>query len=108
MDMYPTELRIIEPSELLIRWSDGRQREYTFSELRANCPCATCREKRMAQHTQSETTLPVLSPEDAQPPKIIAMKPVGGYAYSIHFSDGHDTGIYTLEHLRELGRDAGP
>ena len=31
------------------------------------------------------------------------MKPVGNYAYSIDFSDGHDTGIYALERLRELG-----
>jgi DUF971 family protein len=30
------------------------------------------------------------------------MKPVGQYAYSIAFTDGHDTGIYTLEYLREL------
>jgi DUF971 family protein len=30
------------------------------------------------------------------------MRPVGQYAYSIAFTDGHDTGIYTLEYLREL------
>ena len=35
------------------------------------------------------------------------MKPVGSYAYSIDFSDGHNTGIYTLESLREMGHDAG-
>ena len=33
------------------------------------------------------------------------MTPVGRYAYSIDFSDGHDTGIYTLESLRELGHE---
>lgn len=38
-----------------------------------------------------------------EPLRIAAMKPVGNYAYSIDFSDGHDTGIYTLETLRELG-----
>ena len=31
------------------------------------------------------------------------MKPVGNYAYSIEFSDGHDTGIFTLEFLQSLG-----
>jgi DUF971 family protein len=35
------------------------------------------------------------------------MRPVGNYAYCIAFSDGHDTGIYTLAALRELGRAAG-
>jgi DUF971 family protein len=34
------------------------------------------------------------------------MNPVGNYAYSIHFSDGHNTGIYTLESLRNLGQEA--
>jgi DUF971 family protein len=33
------------------------------------------------------------------------MKPVGNYAYSIDFSDGHNTGLYTLEFLRELGSE---
>jgi DUF971 family protein len=28
---------------------------------------------------------------------------VGQYAYSIEFSDGHSSGIYTLDYLRELG-----
>jgi DUF971 family protein len=31
------------------------------------------------------------------------MTPVGNYAYGIAFSDGHDTGIYTVDYLRELG-----
>ena len=34
---------------------------------------------------------------------IAGMQPVGQYAYSIEFSDGHSSGIYTLEYLRELG-----
>jgi DUF971 family protein len=52
--------------------------------------------------------LPVLSLAEAQPLRITAMDPVGRYAYGIHFSDGHNTGIYTLESLRELGEDASP
>jgi DUF971 family protein len=30
------------------------------------------------------------------------MPRVGRYAYKIVWSDGHDTGIFTLEHLRAL------
>jgi DUF971 family protein len=36
------------------------------------------------------------------------MEPQGRYAYGIHFSDGHNTGIYTLESLRELGTTVNP
>ena len=42
---------------------------------------------------------------EARPLTIAGMQPVGNYAYSIEFSDGHDTGIFTLELLRELGDD---
>ena len=34
------------------------------------------------------------------------MAPVGSYAYAIHFSDGHKTGIFPLELLHRLGERA--
>ncbi len=74
-------------------------REYAISQLRDHCPCATCREKRAAP----PPLLPVLTIAEAQPLSIGGMQPIGHYAYSIRFSDGHDTGIYTFELLRELG-----
>jgi DUF971 family protein len=102
MEFQPVELKRISESRLQITWSDGQIRQYTFRELRDGCPCATCREKRSAP-PPPPTQLTVLTPAEAQPLTIAGMKPVGNYAYSIDFSDGHNTGIYTLEHLRELG-----
>ncbi len=49
--------------------------------------------------------LQVLSMAEARPLTITGVKPVGNYAYSVAFSDGHDTGIYTLDFLRELGTE---
>jgi len=102
MHQQPTKLEIAEGNRLRITWSDGQVREYAFRELRNACPCATCREKRNAPPPPA-TQLPIISAAEAQPLRITAMKPVGNYAYSIDFSDGHNTGIYTLESLREMG-----
>jgi len=99
----PTKLAL-HTGRLHIDWSDGQKREYAPRELRDRCPCATCREKR-AQPEKPAPLLPVLSMAEAQPLTIQQMKPVGNYAYAITFSDGHDTGIYTLELLRELGTE---
>ena len=103
MDVRPIQLQPIEQDRLQIEWSDGQVREYLFRELRDGCPCATCTEKRKRPSAPS-TALPILSAAEAAPLRIVRMEATGNYAYSIHFSDGHDTGIYTLEQLRELGR----
>jgi DUF971 family protein len=100
--IHPTELKLTSPERLRIVWNDGQVREYTIRELREGCPCASCREKRSSP-PPPETTLTVLSPAEIRPLRIASMEPAGRYAYGIDFSDGHDTGIYTLELLRELG-----
>ncbi len=106
MPTQPTKLELTDGNLLRITWGDGQIREYTFRELRDSCPCATCREKRKTPPA-STLQLPIISAAEAQPLRITAMKPVGNYAYSIEFSDGHNTGIYTLETLRALGHSIG-
>jgi DUF971 family protein len=99
---HPTELALRTADELTIVWSDGRSDSIPIRRLRDQCPCATCRERRGAAPAEPEL-LPILRREEMLPLRIESMRPVGNYAYSIRFSDGHDTGIFTLELLRELG-----
>ena len=99
--LHPTALKLADDRALVIEWSDGQRRRYGVKALRDACPCATCREKRSAP--QDPLALPTLSAGQLAPHSILGMKPVGNYAYTIAFSDGHDTGIYSFELLRELG-----
>jgi DUF971 family protein len=102
MTAHPTKLELAAADRLRVHWSDGQVREYTVRELRDQCPCASCREKR---NTPAPPALfPIVTDAEIRPLRISAMKPVGSYAYSIDFSDGHNTGIYTLESLREMGQ----
>jgi DUF971 family protein len=105
MNPRPNGLALDEQGDLVIDWNDGKKRHYKVAKLRDTCPCATCREKRSA--APQPGLLPVLTMAETQPVKITAMKPVGSYAYGITFSDGHDTGIYTIEQLFELGTELG-
>jgi DUF971 family protein len=97
----PTALELDNQGRLLITWSDGQQRRYTPRVLRDACPCATCREKQ--RQPADPLALPMLSQAEMQPLQIAGMQPMGNYAYGIAFSDGHDTGIYSLDLLRQLG-----
>ena len=97
----PTRLLLTPEGQLGIDWSDGVRRLYTVGELRVDCPCAMCRTQRP---DPSGSTPLQGDPELA----IASMDPVGRYGYKIRFSDGHDTGIFTIELLHELGTPAGP
>jgi DUF971 family protein len=94
----PAALSRDGPDRLVIQWKDGHRSLYTWKHLRDNCPCAGCREER----AKPADPFRILNPGELKPLAPVALAPIGYYAYKITWSDGHDTGIYTLEHLREL------
>ena len=102
MSIYPISLKLTPDQQLQIEWSDGRHDQIAVRQLRDRCPCATCREQRNAPPA-TMTMLPILSAAEVRPLTLRGMTPVGNYAYSLDFSDGHDTGIFTFEFLREVG-----
>jgi DUF971 family protein len=88
-----------------ITWADGHASHYDFPYLRDRCPCALCNDEREKKTQMSKTTgsgglatLPMFKP------KAVARqaKAVGNYAVQFDFSDGHTTGIYSFEYLREI------
>lgn len=103
MTIQPTQLSRSDSGAIVIRWDDQTETVWTPFQLRTACPCATCREKKRAAETApvKPKTLPVISAAEAKPLRIEAMRPVGNYAYNIAFSDGHDSGLFTLAMLHE-------
>lgn len=97
--VHPLKLAREGDDKLRIDWSDGLRTTLTWKELRDNCPCAGCREERL----QPPDPFRILKPAELAPLKPVRIDAVGHYAYKIVWSDGHDTGLFTLEHLRSLG-----
>ena len=94
----PVSLSKDGPDRLVIEWNDGHRSVYAWKHLRGHCPCAGCREER----EKPPDPFRVLKPSELAPLAPVGMPRVGRYAYKIVWSDGHDAGIYTLEHLRSL------
>ena len=97
----PTNVQLDRYAALTMTWADRTRDVYTIAFLRAQCPCATCREFR----EQPADPLRVL--DDGADVvtgdlHVVAMTPVGHYALQFAFSDGHGTGIYSYEYLAEL------
>jgi DUF971 family protein len=86
-----------------IIWSDTHASHYDFAYLRDRCPCALCNDEREKKSRISASgsggaVLPIFKPKVTAK----AARPVGHYAIQIDFSDGHSTGIFSFEHLREI------
>jgi DUF971 family protein len=89
-------------SRLTIEWDDGHRSEYSFSGLRAACPCAQCRgEGSLPLESDSSDPLriPLLPAASAD---LVEMHQAGNYALQLVWKDGHRSGIYPWEYLRRL------
>lgn len=95
--VVPTAMRR-DGDRLIIEWDDGSRGAVSWKALRDACPCAGCKEER----EKPANPLRLLKPGELVPLAPTAMPRIGHYAYKIVWSDGHDTGIFTLAHLREL------
>jgi DUF971 family protein len=90
-------VKIIEEndSEITIEWSDGRETRYSALKLRRSCPCAGCVNEWTGEKMLDDGSIS----EDI---KFSSISIVGRYALNFHFSDGHDTGIFSFSYLWEL------
>jgi DUF971 family protein len=94
---YPLDLGacVVEAAtaeSLELRWPDGHRSAYPAALLRRECPCAACRAERQ------RPALPLWQ----RSVNLTELRPVGRYALSLRFSDGHGTGIYAFETLRAM------
>jgi len=92
--MTPTEIKLHKKTALLeLTYADGGIYSLPAEFLRVYSPSAEVRGHGQGQEVLQVGKLNV---------KIDKIEPVGHYAVRLRFDDGHDTGIYSWEYLREL------
>jgi DUF971 family protein len=92
-------LEIIDEGDagLSITWSDGAETNYTGAFLRRRCACAGCVNEWTGERTLKPDTI-------ADDVTIKTISVVGRYALSFDFSDGHNTGIFSFQYLKEIAK----
>ncbi len=91
----PTDLRADrERGILTVSWG-SELADFRCVFLRGQCECAHC----VNEWTGEQILNPDEIPADIT---IEKMELVGGYAVRIHWSDGHNAGLFTWERLMEL------
>lgn len=82
-------------SHVEVIFADGVRARFDLRMLRLACPCATC-------STNRSRNIPVAPFIDRGDPLTIAgAELAGAWGLNIDWSDGHATGIYSWEKLRE-------
>ena len=90
----PEAIDVTATGDVRILWAGGPEVTIPASRLRDLCPCASCVEEGTGRKLLDPATIPA----DIRPEQILA---VGNYAVQIHWSDGHSTGIYSWQTLRD-------
>ncbi len=90
-----------ENKTMRVQWRDGHESVYPFTLLRKECPCAVCNDLRARVERDPLRVLTSGMPTAADA-IVTAAEPVGRYAIKLRWRDGHDTGIYSFDFLREL------
>jgi DUF971 family protein len=108
----PIRLDLKKDEKLTVTWQDGRVCTYSLTLLRSMCPCAQCkivREGRdphqimTTEPPRKKTSLTILPGNYSGPITVRGAELVGNYALKIEWSDGHESGIYSFQYLREMG-----
>jgi DUF971 family protein len=94
----PPRIAIVS-QELAIAWEDGTEQYLPLRTLREACPCALC-----AGEPDVMGQTPALGKKAFTPESFVLKKYefVGGYALQFFWGDGHSSGIYSFQYLRQL------
>ena len=90
----PEAIDVVPDGALRILWPGGHEVTIPAARLRDLCPCAECVEEGTGRKLLDPATIPA----SIRPEQVL---PVGNYAIQIHWSDGHSTGIYSGQTLRD-------
>ena len=84
--------------ELAIKWDDGSETFVKLEKLRQYCPCAGCKGERDIMGNLYKGPEKSLTPEAF---RLVRISMVGGYAVQPIWGDGHSTGLFSFDYLRQ-------
>ena len=97
----PGNIRAHQSDQVLeLSWEGVEAAKLPYREIRGQCPCASCRDEWTGER--------ILDPASIRADlKLESMDPVGNYAVRLSWNDGHSSGLYTWDLLKQTGGEVG-
>lgn len=97
----PILIRAHQSEQVLeLAWEDEPPARVPYRRIRAQCPCAACKDEWTGER--------ILDPDTIRPDlRLEGMDAVGNYAVRLGWNDGHGSGLYTWDLLRQLAVEGG-
>ncbi len=98
---YATNISVSTEKQILtILWADSHKSIYPLEGLRRACPCVEC----AGGHANmgKKVTADIFTSPHTETWTITRLEELGNYAMQVFWGDGHDTGIYRWEYLRDI------
>jgi DUF971 family protein len=92
-------------NEIAILWEDGSESYYTMETLRKFSPSA---ENIGERDLMGQLIGGGQGPKEFPGVTVEGWQMIGGYAVQFRFSDGHNTGIYSYQYLKEIAEKPSP
>jgi DUF971 family protein len=85
-----------EDGVLELIWDENDTTRLSFQKVRQSCRCAVC----VDEFSGKQLLDPASIPADI---KVLDVSLTGNYALKFRWSDSHDSGLFTWDHLRSIG-----
>ena len=93
-DIEPIEVN--RQKNVFIEFADGVTATFDLAPLRLACPCAECNSRR-----QRGASVSIIAETEPDEVRIVEASMAGAWGLNLEWKDGHSTGIYALEKLRQ-------
>lgn len=101
-NLIPTKIHTPKSYLIGLEWADGLSALVSLQRFRDECPCAACKGENIMGTVYTFPGMKMFKPGMFE---LEGINSSGNYAIQVAWKDGHNSGIYTWDILRQIAEN---